>query len=182
MSPNILETTATCGNCQTLFARNDKNNGKLSTGISVRSFDQSENPYLRFETHYHISKCKVAGSLCKYKIILHISYTRNFPVYFSAVAVKTQKFVWAEEKTTSTSKIIKLNIPFLVIPPILKFPKSPLSLNFCNMLQDFSHNVNSSHNTYLKKERLSYSCLNRGSKGDVTTNVQKQIYLLAFVT
>ena len=83
MSPNILETTATCGNCQTIFARNDKNNGKLSTGISVRSFDQSENPNLRFETHYHISKCKVVGSLCKYKIILHISYTRNFPVYFS---------------------------------------------------------------------------------------------------
>ena len=42
MSPNIPKTTIACGNCQKILARNDKNDGKLSTGISVHSIDESK--------------------------------------------------------------------------------------------------------------------------------------------
>lgn len=119
-----------------------------------------------------ISKCKIVGSLCKYNVILHISYTRFSSLVQSilsikqlaAVAVKTQKSVLVELKT-----------PFLITPPFLKFSISLYPPIFYNILQDFSHK--SSHNTYSKPGKLSLYCLNGGLRV-MWLEVQKQIYWL----
>ena len=113
-----------------------------------------------------ISKCKIVGSLCKYNVILHISYTRFSSLVQSirsikqlaAVAVKTQKSVLVEIKDSFFEFYISL------YPPI-----------FCNILQDFSHK--SSHNTYSKPGKLSLYYLNGGLRV-MWLEVQKQIYWL----
>ena len=72
----MLGTTATCGNCETILARNDKNDDELSNGISMKIL--------------HVSYTTGFSSLVQ--CILSIKQ-------LAAVTVKTQKLVWEERKT-----------------------------------------------------------------------------------